>query len=43
MMSHGVLVQVMTFRLLGTKLLPEPMLIYCQLGPKEQNLKYWKI
>ena len=30
------LVQVMAFRLFGDKLLPEPMLDYCQLDSKEQ-------
>ena len=31
------LVQVMACHLLGAKPLPEPMLTYCQLDPKEQT------
>ena len=31
------LVQIMAWRLFGAKPLSEPMMIYCQLNPKEDN------
>ena len=36
--TESTLVQVMACRLVGAKLLPEPMLLFSQLDPKEQTL-----
>ena len=41
--TGSTLVQVMTYHLVGTKPLPEPMLSYCQLDPRNKlqwNLNY---